>query len=229
LKVGLLGGLVVVPSAPVLIALEHDAAHRDALVNADLAITDSGLMVLLWRMLTRERLQRVSGLEYLKLLLAEPSVREPGAVAWIMPTKVARDRNVAWLRSQGFPVTDEDCYLAPMYSKGELSDPALIEWAHRRRPKHIIVGLGGGVQERLGLHLRRGLDYVPGIHCIGAAIGFLSGEQVRIPMWADFFYLGWLFRCLSAPGKFIPRYWRARRLVPLMWKYRDRLPELRIA
>ena len=224
LQVGLRGGLVVVPAAPALVDLEHDASYRDALVNADLAITDSGLMVLVWWMLTRERLPRVSGLEYLKLLLAEPSVREPGAVLWIMPTAEARDRNVAWLQSQGFPTTAEDCYLAPVYPKGELSDPALIEMLRRKRPKHIIVALGGGVQERLGIHLKRQLGSVPGIHCIGAAIGFLSGEQVRIPMWADFFFLGWLFRCISAPRKFFPRYWKARKLVAIMCKYRDRLP-----
>ena len=223
-RIGLRGGLVVVPAAPAMVDLETDAPYRDALLNADMVITDSGLMVLMWRLLTGERLPRVSGLEYLKLLLDDPSVREPGSVLWIMPTEEARDRNVAWLKSQGFPTTSEDCYLAPFYGKGELSDPALIEWVSRRRPRHIIVCLGGGVQERLGLHLRRKLDYVPGIHCIGAAIGFLSGDQVKIPMWADFLYLGWLFRCLAAPKRFIPRYWRARKLVGIMWKYRDRLP-----
>ena len=224
MQIGLRGGLVVVPAAPALVDLPHDAAYREALLNADLAITDSGLMVLLWQQITGERITRVSGLEYLKRLLAEPSVREPGAVLWIMPTPAARDRNVAWLQSQGFPTTAEDCYLAPVYSKGELSDPALIECIRKKRPRHIIVGLGGGVQERLGLHLKRQLDYRPGIHCIGAAIGFLSGEQVRIPMWADFLFLGWLFRSLSAPRKFIPRYWNARKLVRIMRKYRERLP-----
>jgi len=223
-QIGMRGGLVVVPAAPALVDLENDSHYRDALLNADLALTDSALMVLLWWMFARERIERVSGLEYLKLLLAERSVREPGAVLWIMPTPFARDRNVAWLREQNFPTTVEDCHLAPVYPKGDLSDPALIEWIQQRRPKHIIVCLGGGVQERLGLYLKRQLDYRPGIHCIGAAIGFLSGEQVRIPAWADFFYLGWFFRCLSAPRKFIPRYWRARKLVAIMWKYRDRLP-----
>jgi hypothetical protein len=61
--------------------------------------------------------------------------------------------------------------------------------------------------------------YRPGIHCIGAAIGFLSGEQVRIPMWVDYLYLGWLWRSVSAPTKFVPRYWKATRLVWLMIRY----------
>ncbi len=224
LEIGLRGGLVVVPAAPALVDLPTDPSYREALTNADLAITDSGLMVLLWRWFTGEKITRVSGLEYLKLMLAQPSVREPGAVLWIMPTPGARDKNIAWLKSVGFPTTEGDCYLAPMYAKGGLSDPALVEMIHTKRPRHIIVCLGGGVQERLGLHLRRALDYRPGIHCIGAAIGFLSGEQVNIPAWADYLFLGWLFRSLSEPRKFFPRYWKARKLVGLMRKYRERLP-----
>jgi hypothetical protein len=79
-------------------------------------------------------------------------------------------------------------------------------------------------QERLDLSLKRNLDYLPAVHCIGAAIAFLSGDQVRIPKWADRFYLGWLFRCLSAPSRCIPRYWAARKLLPLMVRYRSKLP-----
>ncbi len=223
-RIGLRGGLVVVPAAPVLVSLESDAQYRDSVLNADLVITDSGLMVLVWRMLTGERLPRVSGLEYLKLLLDDPVAREPGAILWIMPSEEARNRNVAWLKGQGYPTTNEDCYLAPLYESGEFTDSGLLEWIRNRRPKHIIVCVGGGVQEKLGLYLKRQLDYRPGIHCIGAAIGFITGDQVRIPMWADFLYLGWLFRCFSAPRRFIPRYWGARKLVGIMRKYRDRMP-----
>jgi hypothetical protein len=37
----------------------------------------------------------------------------------------------------------------------------------------------------VGLYLKRSLSYEPGIHCIGAAIAFLSGDQARIPLWGD--------------------------------------------
>ena len=72
--------------------------------------------------------------------------------------------------------------------------------------------------------LKRECDFRPSIHCIGAAIGFLTGNQVRIPGWADRLFLGWLFRCLSEPGKFVPRYWKACKLVPLMIRYRAEPP-----
>ena len=79
------------------------------------------------------------------------------------------------------------------------------------------------------LNMQRALLFSikPTIHCIGAAIAFLSGDQVNIPVWGDRFYLGWLLRCLSDPKRYIPRYWDARKLIALMVRYRDRLPDLR--
>ena len=60
------GGLVVVPSAPVMVRLADDPAHREALENADFAVTDSSYMVLLWLLRTGERLKRISGLRLLR-------------------------------------------------------------------------------------------------------------------------------------------------------------------
>jgi UDP-N-acetyl-D-mannosaminuronic acid transferase (WecB/TagA/CpsF family) len=226
-EIGLRGGLVVVPAAPALVELQTNASYREAVFNADLAITDSGLMVLLWWLLSGKRLARVSGLKYLKLLFELQALRPDQSVLWIMPNAAARDQNLAWLRSQGFEFTAADCYLAPKYAEGPIADSALIALANERRPRHIVVCLGGGTQERLGLMLKRHCESKPSIHCIGAAIGFLTGNQVHIPTWADKFFLGWLFRCVSEPGKFIPRYWRACKLLPLMVRYRENPPALR--
>jgi UDP-N-acetyl-D-mannosaminuronic acid transferase (WecB/TagA/CpsF family) len=223
-RLGLRGGLVVAPAAPLLSTLEHDAATREALLASDLALTDSGLMVLLWNFFKGDHARRISGYEYLMHLLREPSVRQPGALFWIMPDRSARDMAVEWLGRVGFAANESDFYLAPMYEAGGISDPELIGILNAARPAHIVIAVGGGVQERLGHHLKQNLAYRPAIHCTGAAIGFLSGNQVRIPAWADRWMLGWLFRCVSAPRKFIPRYWRARGLIPLMCKYRERLP-----
>ena len=84
--------------------------------------------------------------------------------------------------------------------------------------------LGGGTQERLGLYLKQKLQGRPAIHCVGAAIAFLSGDQVQIPRWADRLYLGWVFRCVSNPPRYMPRYWDARKLYALMKKYGSTLP-----
>jgi UDP-N-acetyl-D-mannosaminuronic acid transferase (WecB/TagA/CpsF family) len=117
--------------------------------------------------------------------------------------------------------------MAPIYGSGPIVDQALIDLLNRLRPQHVILTIGGGTQERLGFYLKSCLAYRPAIHCIGAAIAFLSGDQVHIPVWADRFYLGWLLRSISEPKRYIPRYWEARKLLSLMLRYRDRLPNLK--
>ena len=214
------------PAAPALLELRMNESYREAVFNADLAITDSAFMVLLWRLLSGKKIQRVSGLRYLKLLIETNVLHSGESTLWIMPSVGARDQNLAWLRAQGYEFTVDDCYVAPQYAPGPIVDPVLMERVARRRPGQIVVCLGGGTQERLGLMLKRECDYRPCIHCVGAAIGFLSGDQVRIPLWADKLYLGWLFRCCSEPAKFVPRYWKAFQLVPLMFRYRENPPKI---
>lgn len=218
------GGLLVVPAAPALKDLPTHSDYREALVAADLAITDSMLMVLVWNLLHGDKIRRVSGLEYLRALLLDPEARLPGNTFWIMPSPESAKRNLEWLRSQGILVPESHVYIAPMYH-GEIEDPSLLALLRERQPKHIIVAVGGGTQERLGQYIKQSVDARPAIHCIGAAIAFLSGDQVRIPVWADHLGLGWLLRCLSSPQRYVPRYWAARKLVGLMLRYRDRMPE----
>jgi len=218
------GGLLVVPAAPALKEMATNHAYREALLNADMAITDSAFMVMIWNYLQKDSVQRLSGLEYLRELLRRDEARRPGGCVWIMANAQSAKRNLAWLAAQGIHVPSECAYIAPILGYGEVSDPELLALLERLRPQHVILTLGGGTQERLGLYLKRNLSYLPAIHCIGAAIAFLSGDQVFIPVWADKFYLGWLFRTMSQPRRFLPRYWNARKLFTLIHRYRDQLP-----
>jgi UDP-N-acetyl-D-mannosaminuronic acid transferase (WecB/TagA/CpsF family) len=218
------GGLVVVPAAPALKDLETNLEYRDSLLNADLVLTDSAFMVLIWNRLQSRPIKRLSGLEYLRALLLEPDVRKPGNTLWIMASPVSAQRNLSWLAGQGITMPEGNIYMAPMYGSAPISDFALVECLNRLRPRHVIVTIGGGTQERLGLYLKRNVSYRPAIHCIGAAIAFLSGDQVHIPVWADKYYLGWLFRSLAEPQRYGPRYLDAFKLLPLMLRHRDRLP-----
>ena len=217
------GGLLVVPAAPALKNLAEDHGYREALLGADVAIADSGLMVMIWNLVQKDHIRRLSGLKYLRELLKVPDIREPGRSLWIMPNPTSATTNLAWLGRHGIDVSPDDVYVAPMYGE-VIEDEVLLEKIRKRRPTHVVVTIGGGTQERLGLYLKNNLSPVPAIHCLGAAIAFLSGDQVRIPRWADRFYLGWLFRCISEPKRFVPRYWPARKLIGLMLRYREALP-----
>ncbi len=217
------GGLVVVPAAPALKNLARDQQYRDALLGADFAIADSALMVLLWNMIERARIFKLSGLKYLRALIEQADLRQPGNSFWVMPSPAAAARNALWLRGKGILVADDNIYVAPIYG-AMICDLELLERLEQRRPRHVVLGIGGGTQEQLGFYLKQNLSYRPAIHCVGAAIAFLSGDQVRIPVWVDEMGLGWLWRSISSPRRFVPRYWDARHLVPMMLRYRDRMP-----
>ena len=72
-------------------------------------------------------------------------------------------------------------------------------------PAHVQVGIGRRPQEKLARYIIERLSYRPAVHGIGAALGFITGDQIAIPDWADLFYLGWLLRFLAQPRLFTPR------------------------
>jgi len=145
-------------------------------------------------------------------------------VLWVMPSHSSLERNLDWLQTNGYPVTETDCYVAPKYPSSGIRDEVLVERIEARSPRHVVICLGGGIQEKLGLYLKRECKSQPAIHCIGAAIAFLTGDQVRIPGWADRWVLGWLFRCATKPNRFVPRYTRALKLPLVLLRHGGQMP-----
>ena len=220
------GGFLVAPSGTCFARLREDESYRRAILAADLAIADSGLMVLTWRLLRREKIQRISGLKYLKQLLAKLKREENPRVFWILPSERARHKLLDYSRREAFPVKIEDCYVAPQYGL-KIEDRHLTALIEEHRPAHVVITVGSGPQEKLGYYLRENLSYRPAIHCTGAALGFITGDQKPIPDWADRFFLGWLFRMISQPRIFIPRLMRGFELPWLIWKYGEKMPVAR--
>lgn len=214
------GGLLTAPSGPGLATdLVREPAYRRALESSDLVLTDSAFMVSLWRLRTRYRLPRNSGLAFLRVWLNREVMRRPGAVLWVMPTPGESEHTRRWLTENGYPVKAEEFYVAPVYGAGTISDLALLARIEAQRPEVVYLGIGGGVQERLGHFLRERLSYRPVILCLGAALAFVTGAQVRISPWVDRVGLGWLWRILWSPGRFLPRYLQASALAWLVFRF----------
>jgi UDP-N-acetyl-D-mannosaminuronic acid transferase (WecB/TagA/CpsF family) len=244
-------GLIVAPSGTCFDRLRHDEVYRCAVTNAEIVLPDSGFMVLLWQLLRGQHITRISGLAYLKELLARPDLRSAASTIWVLPNDNAREKAAGWLEQHGFASASADFYVAPMYGT-HVEDPALLNRIQAQRPAHVIIALSGGVQEKLGFYLRENFvppaDFRaptpdirppasdhrsptsdlsrPAIHCIGAALGFVTGYQVAIPTWADRLYLGWLFRLVANPRKFFPRAISALSLPGMVMKYGDKLPPI---
>lgn len=216
------GGLLVCPALPALVKLRYDDDYRRALQQADLAIVDSNFLALLWKIATGRTLRNISGLSYLKHLLHDPIFRNPGATFWIVSSPQAKQRALDWLRAQEFPTDEKNFWPA-----APDQNHALLLEIESRRPDHVVIAMGGTDQEKLGLYLRDYLVYRPKIHCVGAALGFLTGQERAIPEWAERCHLGWLFRLAAQPGMIIPRLGITCALAGMVFKYREELPPLK--
>lgn len=220
------GGFLVAPSGTCFARLREDETYQRALLAADLAIADSGLMVLLWHLLQREKIDRISGLKYLTHLLRKAKGEGAEEIFWVLPSERARRKLFEWSRRVRFSTASRNCYVAPRYSL-EIEDRNLLSLLEQNRPSHVIIAIGSGAQEKLGYYLRENLSYRPAIYCTGAALGFVTGEQIPIPDWADRLYLGWLLRLITQPHRFVPRLISGLELPWLIWKYGQRLPPMR--
>src|SRR4026207_1465198 len=101
------GGFLVAPSGTCFARLREDQAYRRAMLAADLAIADSGLMVLLWRLLRCENAHRISGLKYLRHLLRNLKGAGNREVFWVLPSEPARQNLLDWSRRQAFSINKE--------------------------------------------------------------------------------------------------------------------------
>ena len=109
------GGFLIAPSGTCFARLHKDEAYRRAVIEADLAIADSGLMVLMWRLLRGERITRISGFKYLKHLLRKLKTEGTREIFWVLPSERARRKLFEWSRREPFPTASKNCYVAPRY------------------------------------------------------------------------------------------------------------------
>jgi len=207
------GGLLVLPAAPALKEIDNNKKYHDALKHADIALFDSGFFCILLKFFKNINVKKYSGLKFLKEFLSSQK-NTSNKILFIDPSNKDKIINNKYLKSIG--IKNFFHYIAPIYQPNLLEDAILLNIINERKPKYIIINLGGGIQELLGSYLKTNLNYKPSIICSGAAIAFLTGQQARIPLIFDKIYIGWLVRIIFNPFVFLPRYTKALKLIFLM-------------
>lgn len=220
------GGYLVIPAAPALLKLNYDEEYRRAMQEADMALADSELLVLLWRMVGGRRLGKISGITYFKHLFEHGGIQAGQSTLWLFGSVSAKEKAALWLADRGLRLQEKDSIVVATPSSSA-QDYAILVKIEEEKPKHIVIAVAGGGQEKLALYLRDYLLYRPSIHCIGAALDFLSGEEKAIPDWAERSHVGWLARLFAQPRMVLPRMGIAFALAGMMFKYRSELPPLK--
>lgn len=222
------GGLFLAPSGPGLAELGKNPAYDRAVQTADVNLIDSGYLALLWHRKTGETIQRHSGLKFIKALVEDHRFKANQKQIWIMPSQKHTESTRRYLETEGIDLPDTAFYEAPFYETTNLQDEVLLKKIKEQQPDYIILAIAGGKQEILGHWLKERIDSKPAIICIGAAIAFLSGQQAKIPTWADRIFIGWLLRIIVDPKTFLPRYWNARKLRSILNTYGEDPPVCKV-
>ena len=212
------GGFMIAPSAPSLTLLELDENYRASMKNSNFAIFDSSLLCLLLLLICGIKVQKISGLKFLKFFLEKVKYYESDSVFLIDPTLRDMQKNRMLINSHRYQLQESHQYMAPIYNKGPITDIELLKLLEKLRPKWILINLGGGVQEMLADYIKSNISFKTSILCTGAAIAFITGEQAKIPAIIDRMCLGWLMRCLVDGKRFIPRYIKGLKIVPMLMR-----------
>lgn len=217
------GGFLVVPSAPSLCQTSKDATLLRAHLEADHAVVDSGYLWLLLACTGNYSLPRISGHQLMEIVLApsdESSVPfRQRTILWVVPDPEEQNRIARLLTSLDFKDSNQHYYQAPHYvQESDFQDEALVESVASAKPDWIVLCIGGGRQEKLGAYLRGKLGRRPVILATGGAVSFFTGGQASIPRLGDRLFLGWFFRIMDNPRRFLPRYVQALSLPLALWR-----------
>lgn len=207
-------GLFVFPAGPALASIEKSVDYYNSLKKADFVFFDSGLFVILLRIFKNINVRKFSGYKFLNLFFTFVKNNKKIKIFCVDPNPKFLNSNQSFFKNLG--VKKIYNYLAPKYSSRNLLDKKLLKLVNKKKPDFIIINIGGGKQEILGLHLKKKMKNKVTILCTGGAISFFTGDQAPINNFIDKYYLGWLIRFIYSPIVFFKRYFLGLKLIPMV-------------
>ena len=207
-------GLFVFPAGPALATIESSTNYFKSMQRANFVFFDSGFFVLLIKIFKNINVNKFSGYKFLNLFFNYLKKNKHKSVFCIDPNLKFSKSNRLFLKRLG--IKKVYYYLAPKYDPNNLFDKKLLDIIKKKKPDYILTNIGGGVQEVLGLYLKKNLKYKSTILCTGAAISFFTGDQAPINSFIDRYYLGWFVRLIFNPYIFFRKYMIGLKLIPMV-------------
>ena len=207
-------GLFVFPAGPGLASIQKSNEYYKSIQKADLVFFDSGFFVLLLKIFKNEKVKKFSGYKFLGLFFDYLKLNNNKSIFSVDPNFEFSKSNKSFLKNLGLKKIHN--YIAPKYNSSELADKKLLSLINKVKPNFILINIGGGTQEVLGLYLKKKLKFKPTILCTGAAISFFTKDQAPINNFIDKYYLGWLLRLIFNPLIFFKRYIFGLKLIPMV-------------
>ena len=213
-------GYIVTPNVDHVVRLsneELEPALDAAYADADLCVCDSRILAMLAR-LRGIHLPVVTGSDLTAAILNSVIVRGDRAAV------VGGSAELVQRLSDLYPDVEFVHHLPPMgLRRNVAAQTAAATFISQAKCRFTFIAVGSPQQELVAARVEGGTGF--GL-CIGAALEFLTGDQVRAPMVVRRFGLEWAHRLMSDPGRLWRRYlvegpqvfllawrWKARRVV----------------
>ena len=148
-------GLFVFPAGPALASIQQSPKYHQSLQKSDFVFFDSGLFVLLLRVFKNIKVKKFSGYKFLSLFFNYLKKNKKKSIFCVDPNLHFSKSNKILLKQLGLKKIEN--YIPPMYEISKLVDKKLLKILNKKRPDFILINIGGGVQEILGLYLRNNL------------------------------------------------------------------------
>jgi exopolysaccharide biosynthesis WecB/TagA/CpsF family protein len=194
-----------------LVKRRANTAFRHAYERATFVTADGAPIVALARR-DHVRIERTTGADLI-LPLCDAAARDGVPVYFFGSTRYSLERAIAQL-SKFFPTLDIRGYDAPSAGFDPFSATAEMAGSKiaRSGARLCFVALGAPKQELFADRMAATHDGI-GFLCIGAALDFLSGEQVRAPQALRRTGLEWAWRLFGDPRRMALRYARCAALL----------------
>ena len=114
-------GYIVAPAAPALVDAENDKYFKLCLQKSTMAILDSGFLVLLNNLLKKNKVNRFSGLTFMKKIFRVLKKLDFEKSLWVLSSEKDIDPTKKLLKQKN--ITHFEYYIAPQYPK---SGPIIV-------------------------------------------------------------------------------------------------------
>lgn len=193
-----------------LVKLRENAAFRKAYAQAELITADGAPVAMLARRQHRA-IRRTTGADLVEPLCAA-AAREGVPVAFFGSDQRTLDRcqRILSRRYPGLHIAHAE---APPFGFDPTSPEAERAAARMAASgaRIVFVAFGAPKQELFSAHMAK-LTPELGFVCIGAALDFIAGSQIRAPVLFQTVGMEWFWRLLTNPQRMAKRYYLCARL-----------------
>lgn len=182
-----------------------DPLFADALLKGDVLIPDGASIVLAFKWLRNEKIERIAGWD---LFLYEMNkLNEKGGTCFFLGSSEDTLNKIVAKAAQQFPNLKVATY-SPPYQPEFTSDEneAMIAAVNRAQPGLLWIGMTAPKQEKWAYKHLNQLEVNGPIGTIGAVFDFFAGNVQRAPIAWQEKGLEWLYRLLKEPKRMWRRY-----------------------